>query len=102
MLVKLIVPVDLASHKIKVYHRTLRETLCAHWGGFTASDATGGWNNAAGQTVTEPVFVYHIAVPEDLPSVREDFRKLAREIKADLAQDCVYLEFNPAATVELV
>ena len=73
-------------------------------GGFTATQATGGWKDASGKLIVEPVTVFdcHDDVPADgynravNPPVdcRDDWRDLARDIARELSQTCVYLEID--------
>lgn len=73
-------------------------------GGFTATQAVGGWKDDSGELIVEPVTVFdcHDDVPADgynrvvNPPVdcRDDWRDLARDIARDLNQTCVYLEID--------
>lgn len=73
-------------------------------GGFTASQATGGWLDANGVLVVEPVTVFDCDCRDDRAGIEyrqvsnradaDAFRDLARKVKADLRQDCVYLRID--------
>jgi hypothetical protein len=64
-------------------------------GGFTATQATGGWTDASGALVVEPVTVFDADDNyANAPLHAEAFADLARTIKADLSQDCVYLRID--------
>ena len=68
-------------------------------GGFTATQGTGGWNNADGVLVVEPVTVFDCYVVPD-GEVCGRFLQLAQKIAKELKQDCVYLEID--SIVQLV
>jgi hypothetical protein len=74
-------------------------------GGFTASQAIGGWKDNHGQLIVEPVTVFDCTM--DLPHgngnrvqddawriVHELWFNLAKRIAEELNQDCVYLSFD--------
>jgi hypothetical protein len=72
-------------------------------GGFTATQATGGWIDDTGLLIVEPVTVFdcHVAEPFAEASLpRGSFHILAARIARELHQDCVYLEID--GHVELV
>jgi hypothetical protein len=62
-------------------------------GGFTAVQATGGWTDKDGVLVVEPVTVFDCDMTM-APGHLGAWRDLARTIKADLRQDCVYLRID--------
>jgi hypothetical protein len=61
-------------------------------GGFTAFPAVGGWVDAAGKLIVEPVTVFDCF--DYTNGSAELFRDLARRIRQDLNQDCVYLSID--------
>jgi hypothetical protein len=64
-------------------------------GGFTATQATGGWIDGSNLLVVEPVTVFDCyTAPMDNPAFEETFRTLARRIARELRQECVYLEID--------
>lgn len=67
-------------------------------GGFTASQATGGWKDDTGILIVEPVTVFDCAISGELIGNTQwsaiQFRMLAKRIAKDLRQDCVYLEID--------
>lgn len=66
-------------------------------GGFTATQATGGWVDGSNLLVVEPVTVFdcHIGeFDESWHTKRDRFRTLARKIAHELRQECVYLEID--------
>jgi hypothetical protein len=73
-------------------------------GGFTATQATGGWKDAVCGLVIEPVTVFDCSVEPVHGShyvrLAAFFRLLAKRIARELNQDCVYLEID--GQVELV
>jgi hypothetical protein len=65
-------------------------------GGFTASQATGGWIDGKGKLIVEPVTVFDcFVVPDGV--VCGKFYDLAKRIATELHQDCVYLEIDGMA-----
>jgi hypothetical protein len=66
-------------------------------GGFTATQSVGGWIDANGSLIVEPVTVFDCLACIETPTGQDtetEIRKLARTIAADLHQDCVYLEIG--------
>ena len=64
-------------------------------GGFTATQATGGWIDGSNLLVAEPVTVFDCYMTSDCPAVtRTDWELLARKIARELRQECVYLEID--------
>jgi hypothetical protein len=79
-------------------HVALRKALVQEFGGFTAVDGAGGWVNADGVLVSEPVTVYDVA--GDYP-MNYALRSIAAEFATLAGQDCVYCrDFD--GNVELV
>ena len=90
MKIRLIVPnCNRGTSPLVAYGRTIAEIA----GGFTASQATGGWKDDRGDLIVEPVTVFDCNVVPD-GKVCERFHNLAQEIAAELNQDCVYLEID--------
>jgi hypothetical protein len=100
MLATLIVPQATLATNASI-HENVRDWLCDQFGGFTAHDATGGWKAPGGAVIVEPVTCYDVAC-EDTAEIRERLRTMARRVKADLGQECVYLAFNPSVQVEFI
>jgi hypothetical protein len=69
-------------------------------GGFTVTQATGGWKDNQGNLIVEPVTVFDCNIPNrsvlDLLAGSETiaFRQLARRVARELNQDCVYLSID--------
>jgi hypothetical protein len=68
-------------------------------GGFTATQAVGGWKDDQGQLIVEPVTVFDIAAMDrphaTFPTlVESDMHNLAKQIARELFQTCVYLEID--------
>lgn len=70
-------------------------------GGFTATQATGGWIGQ-GSLVVEPVTAFDCHIGDEsttrIVDARLDFVLLARRICAELRQDRVYLEIDDQVT----
>ena len=62
-------------------------------GGFTASQAPGGWKDDSGNLIVEPVTVFDCFVVPD-GEICGRFENLAKRIARELHQDCVYLEID--------
>jgi hypothetical protein len=60
-------------------------------GGFTATQAVGGWKDDQGQLIVEPVTVFDCSCPT---GTGDDWRDLAKQIARELFQTCVYLEID--------
>ena len=97
MKVKLIVPnCDRNTSPVVAYGVAIADIA----GGFTATQATGGWKDAKDDLIVEPVTVFDCyAAPDSncLPGpfgIGHDFAILARRIAKELHQDCVYLEID--------
>jgi hypothetical protein len=74
-------------------------------GGFTASQAIGGWKDDKGELIVEPVTVFDCILPRDWNEfmgclASSSFQCLAAVIARELHQDCVYLEID--GTVEYI
>lgn len=95
------------TNPVTVYGKAIADIA----GGFTASQATGGWIDGDGELIVEPVTVFDIVVAQEYistnatsgqssvgPAMR--FHDLAKRIARELHQDCVYLEID--GHVELV
>ena len=71
-------------------------------GGFTASQATGGWIDDNRQLIVEPVTVFDCNVDVDVTGlprgnwidVQAQFTVLAKRIAVELNQTCVFLEVD--------
>jgi hypothetical protein len=67
-------------------------------GGFTTTQAMGGWIDGNGILVVEPVTVFDCHVLRRSPNGAviwgQKFRELARRIARELRQNCVYLEID--------
>lgn len=100
MQVRLIVPIAgrrPGFYPVNVYGKQIASIA----GGFTATQATGGWIDDQGNLIVEPVTVFDCSISEDcyLPGPlgkANDFRNLAKKIAQELNQDCVYLSIDGA------
>jgi hypothetical protein len=100
MNVRLIVPSQAADVKGTYHVDTITwygRAIAGIAGGFTATQATGGWIDGKGDLVVEPVTVFDC----DLQPVNGShyvciaaFYRLAERIAAELHQDCVYLSID--------
>jgi hypothetical protein len=74
-------------------------TIARIAGGFTASQATGGWVDDADVLIVEPVTVFDCStamngVDRASGGIVDAFRHLAAKIAAELKQTCVYLRID--------
>ena len=72
-------------------------------GGFTATQAIGGWKDDGGFLVVEPVTVFDCSVSDFFVNGKSTllaFRTLAKKIGRELNQKCVYHSFD--GKVELI
>jgi hypothetical protein len=91
MKIRLIVPnCNRKVSPIVAYGRSVAEIA----GGFTATQATGGWIDGSNLLVVEPVTVFDCHVQDPYGNRADLFRDLARKIARELRQDCVYLEID--------
>ena len=91
MKIRLIIPHDHPNRNIEpiaVYGPRIADIA----GGFTAWQATGGWKDAKGHLIVEPVTV--IDAYDYTNASAPLFRALAQTIAKDLSQECVYLEID--------
>jgi hypothetical protein len=68
-------------------------------GGFTATQATGGWKDDSGKLIVEPVTVFDCRIPTTATLnyrgiIVAKWVDLATRIARDLNQTCVYLEID--------
>ena len=79
---------------------TYGEEIARIAGGFTATQATGGWIDGSNLLVVEPVTVFDCSADESIGApwafyrISHEFWDLARKIARELRQDCVYLEID--------
>jgi hypothetical protein len=96
MKIRLIVPnCNRRVSPLVAYGRNIAEIA----GGFTATQATGGWIDGSNLLIVEPVTVFDCHVNDKHHKgveCREAwcFRTLARKIATELRQECVYLEID--------
>ena len=66
------------------------------FGGYTATQAQGGWINDAGELIEEPVTVITIACEANLATnamtINEALRWIALRVGRIAAQDCIYVQ----------
>ena len=108
MQIRLIVPnCNRNTSPIVAYGKRLAEIA----GGFTAFQAVGGWIDNQGQLIQEPVTVFDASLSDEYVSVNASsgqasvgpvarFRDLAKHVRRELNQECVYLSFD--GQVELI
>ena len=91
MMIKLIVPnCNRQTSPVVAYGKAIADIS----GGFTATQATGGWIDPSGLLIVEPVTVFDMIDSAPTELTLTSYRKLARLIARDLAQDCVYLSID--------
>lgn len=95
MVIRLIVPtVNCGLGKPLDAIREYGPTIADIAGGFTATQAIGGWKDESGRLIMEPVTVFDCAIAEPNTNHVLAFRDLAKRIAQELTQDCVYLAFD--------
>jgi len=94
MQIRLIVPnVEWTGSPVQAYGPAIADIA----GGFTATQAVGGWKDSNGNLVVEPVTVFDCDITQFVQArsdIEAQFRDLARRIGWELSQDCVYLSIN--------
>ena len=86
---------DNAGAPINGVHALVRDTLAAHFPGFTELDGAGAW--LAGPHVAhEPIRVYLVDTSD--AAAPDLLRALARRVKTQAAQDAVYVTAQPILT----
>ena len=90
MMIRLIVPNTVSeNHTVLVYGPEIASLA----GGFTATQASGGWLSGKHFLVVESVTVFDCyAIPDGNICVK--FYSLAQRIARELAQDCIYLSID--------
>jgi len=91
MKIRLIVPNNNHVSPVQAYGKAIADIT----GGFTATQATGGWKNDYNVLIVEPVIVFDCAVEGyQNRGIEILFRALAKTIAQDRKQTCVYLEID--------
>lgn len=100
---RMILPVaDNSGQSLEAEHRALQTLLCKHFGGYTATQALGGWCPSPGVHQSEHVTVYDVACEwKNYAFEADTLRSLARNIAALAKQKTVYLRL-PDGTVEFI
>jgi hypothetical protein len=98
MNVRLIIPnCNRNTSPLVAYGKTIADIA----GGFTATQATGGWIDRQGLLVVEPVTVFDCSLglydPQTIADHSNAFRAIAKQIARELRQDCVYLSIDGIA-----
>lgn len=78
-----------AAYRLRL--RVLERDLVHAFGGFTATEGRGAWDNGDGSIEHEPVCVYLIAVDSEDMEALLTFNTLRDYVKARLGQKAVYL-----------
>jgi hypothetical protein len=92
MQVRLIVPTVL-NNPIARYGKAIAEIA----GGFTATQAIGGWIDDNGALIVEDVTVFDCYADDELDIAKDDWRCLALLVAVELRQTSVYLSFDGKA-----
>lgn len=98
MKIRLIVPNEYHEHGTHDTNMVPYQSAIADIaGGFTASQAIGGWKDDKGTLIVEAVTVFDVQCEKPAkgePRAIGDFIRLARRIAQELSQECVYLEID--------
>lgn len=102
---KIIIPATDKAGNVAPARAALRATcinMAEGFGGYTVTDGQGGWIDNQGHLVEEDVKIVTVAY-DDYSDPNADMFLLnsARQVAADLDQDCVYVKFADGI-VELV
>lgn len=88
-------------HKSGDIHRSLGRALCEAFGGYTATEGTGGWIDPdTDQMVYDQVVVYDVAMPDEFAYFRQ-LREIAVRFGRLLDQKAVYVR-TPEGRVEII
>jgi hypothetical protein len=102
---RIILPVfDNRGYTLDAVHARLQRKLAHYFGGFTATDARGGWVATGGELIKEQVTVYDIAVDDqnkdklggyEEPELARNFADgvliaICTELCIDADQVCIY------------
>lgn len=94
---RIVMPFDKDGLSPRYQHSNLRNSLVAAFGGFTVSYG-GGWRNDKGETVTDAIAIYDIALEADRDSTWDWLFQIAMAAGAELKQEAVYIRY-PDGTV---
>lgn len=78
----------------------VQDWLVGVFGGFTLTEGKGGWRDPKGNTVTEPVNVYDVAMADNAEAISHLF-EIARKVKNVMEQQAVYVRL-PNGLVQFV
>jgi len=79
--------------ELEPWYNSARAAFANAFGGYTESEALGGWVAGSGFTVSEPVRILE-AFGDDKPEVRA---RVAQTLKAGLGQAAVMVGFKPGS-----
>ena len=87
---RIILPIVSLEREHTTVHKGLRRLLCQSFGGCTVTQGSGAWVDGEGNTITETVTIYDVAVePTTLNGAR--VIQLAHNAASDLNQEAVYV-----------
>ena len=81
---------DNNGNSLAELNETYLKTIAKTFGGFTVTDARGGWISDAGKLYDEPVLRVSIACDEE-PETYGKLKQIATTYKQDANQVCVYI-----------
>lgn len=93
MIARIIIP---QTPKWKDHRAYYHQRIISEWGGYTSVVGAGGWKTPQGGVVREPITIIDVYVPADTRLNREWWVTFANEVRVDLDQGCVYLQFSQA------
>jgi hypothetical protein len=101
MNIRLIIPLwqggaDLPCDCLPINPQPYLSAIADITGGFTSWHGTGGWIDASGSLVVEPITIVECSIADctDTFGKANCFRSLAQRIAQDLGQVCVYLAID--------
>lgn len=89
-----------AARDVRTDHDNLRGDLVGAFGGYTASYGSGAWRNDAGDTVTDVVAIYDVAIEAERDATWDTLFQIAMAAGRELKQEAVYIRY-PDGHVEI-
>ena len=91
-----------SDHKLRVdCADAVASSMLNHFGGYTRTDARGGYIMPDGSAATESVFIFDCATDREFDTVRKFADMVARYIRSAMNQESVYFR-NIGGTVNLL
>jgi hypothetical protein len=96
---------DNAGHSVYHVHMLLRTRLARTFGGYTATEVSGGWIDGNGKLYHDDSYAYDVAIPDGKPADIGYSVSMLRDIAIEAGklagQKSVYVRY-PEGTVQII